>query len=600
MLSELYDYTFREKFSVRPGFKEKNVKFYISFGADESFLGFEPIEKGNKILCPDIGSLANGTTKSNVLAEKIYIILNIEDKNGKTAPKKSEFYIDCMKQASESDELFAKSVFALEKNHDKIIFELENNKNVKSEDVASIKFDGRPLEESDGYIQWWNKFRKELDQNDKTKLRIDFITGELCEPKQTVEKISGLISVGGHQSGDSLICFDKGSFKSYNLEQAANATVGENSVAAVNFALERLLKDAKPFAGAKNIHWYKENTENDCIDLLDNGNLSLDINMNFQMEESQEDDEQKIADNQRIGKLFESVFKNNLPPNEVKNRYYMMSLSGVGGRIMVRSYDEGSYKELFNSISAWYKDLKIFSPGYGCKFPKLWGIYGRMLKYSDENKRPQKMSENISKELSGISNQIIYAILHNTQFPDTAAAKVLQYIRSDIYSSANEDTKKSANIDIIACQFLKAWLNRKYRSENKEEFIIMETLNKESPSKAYHVGRLMAVYAQIQRSALGNNIGAGVIEKYYTSCCTAPALVIGKLATLSQYHLSKIENGQKVWYSKMLQEICNKIGYEIPSTFSLEQQSQFALGFYFQNSEMYKKSDSNENTETEE
>lgn len=128
----------------------------------------------------------------------------------------------------------------------------------------------------------------------------------------------------------------------------------------------------------------------------------------------------------------------------------------------------------------------------------------------------------------------------------------------------------------------------------------METLNKESPSKAYHVGRLMAVYAQIQRSALGNNIGAGVIEKYYTSCCTAPALVIGKLATLSQYHLSKIENGQKVWYSKMLQEICNKIGYEIPSTFSLEQQSQFALGFYFQNSEMYKKSDSNENTETEE
>jgi CRISPR-associated protein Csd1 len=49
----------------------------------------------------------------------------------------------------------------------------------------------------------------------------------------------------------------------------------------------------------------------------------------------------------------------------------------------------------------------------------------------------------------------------------------------------------------------------------------------------------MAVYALIQNAALGD-VGAGVVERYYTSACSSPALVMGKLATMSQYHLSKL------------------------------------------------------------
>jgi hypothetical protein len=40
-------------------------------------------------------------------------------------------------------------------------------------------------------------------------------------------------------------------------------------------------------------------------------------------------------------------------------------------------------------------------------------------------------------------------------------------------------------------------------------------------------------------------------------------------------------------YNKMLEEISLKIGSSLPKTFTLEQQSEFALGYYFQRSQRY-------------
>lgn len=117
----------------------------------------------------------------------------------------------------------------------------------------------------------------------------------------------------------------------------------------------------------------------------------------------------------------------------------------------------------------------------------------------------------------------------------------------------------------------------------------MDKLNQNSPSVAYQTGRLMAVYAMIQNAALGD-VGAGVVERYYTSACSSPALVMGKLATMSQYHLSKLKSdksGLHTNFNKMLEEITVKIGTTLPKTFSLEQQSEFALGYYFQRSQAF-------------
>jgi CRISPR-associated protein Csd1 len=597
LLSELYKYAADNNLIVRPGFKVKNVKYYISLGADGSFVGFDAVTE--KPMCPDIGSAANGNSICNIIAEKAEIIFNFPDKDGNfKRSRKHNFYMDTLKAAGENDSLLKIAADTLSEAETlaKIGEEFLKQKG-KPGDCISIKVDGQPAESSTGYLEWWEKFRANIsDKKKKSSEMRCFITGEMTEPMSTVPAMSGLISVGGHTKGDSLICFDKDAFRSYGLEQSANAAVSEEAMTGVNMALESLLKKSSPLAGAKNIHWFSEKTECDIID-------ALNMDFDFQLEDEEQDgddsseNEESIQEDERkVRKLYQFLFKGE-KPDCPQNRYYMMSLSGVNGRVMIRSYDEGYYTDLYNSVIAWYEDLKLISK-YGrkyCRFPKLWTVYSRLLKFSEE-KMTSKISERISNELSGLSGQIVYSIYHNTPLPDSVAVKALAYIRSDMYSTSDDEKKNHQNSDSVSCQILKVWLNRKYRDQKKEEFCIMDKLNEKSPSKAYQVGRLMAVYGALQRSALGD-VGAGVVERYYTSACTSPALVMGKLSVMSQYHLSKLEKGAKVYYNKMLQEISMCIGTSIPKTFSLEEQSQFALGYYFQNAEMFSKSNK---TETEE
>jgi CRISPR-associated protein Csd1 len=603
---------------IRPGFKAKNVKYYISFGADGSFLGFDAATE--KPMCPDIGSAANGSNNCNIIAEKAEIIFNFPDKDGKLKrTRKHTFYIDTLKEAGESDSLLkiAADTLSDEENLAKIGEEFRKQKG-KDDDFISIKVDGQPVESSTGYLEWWEEFRVSIkDEKKKPGEMRCFITGEMTEPLATVPPISGVVDEKGKNANRTLICFDKKEFTSYGLEQSANAAVSENAMTGVNMALESLLKKSMPLAGAKNVHWFSEKTEYDIIDALD---MDFDFQLEddgFDSDDLPENDESVQEDERKARKLYNFIFKGEKPYCP-QNRYYMMSLSGNKGRIMIRSYDEGYYTDLYDSIIAWYDDLKLISKygkGY-CRFPKLWTVYSRLLKFSEEKmtskiseeKKKRDISERISKELSGLSTKIIYSIFHNTPLPDTVAVKALAYIRSDMYSKSDykkesDDEKKSDNpkyknhnIDSVSCQILKVWLNRKYRNQKKEEFCIMDKLNEKSPSKAYQVGRLMAVYAALQRSALGD-VGAGVIERYYTSACTSPALVMGKLSVMSQYHLSKLEKGAKVYYNKMFQEISLCIGTSIPNTFSLEEQSQFALGYYFQNAQIFSKTNKKDTEE---
>lgn len=584
MLEALYKYAIDHELTARPGFKHKNVKYYMSFSSKGDFVGFDMVEKGApQPLCPDLGSLANGRTKSNILVEKAEVIFDLPEKNkdGTFTFKRFEkhhFYLDSLAEGGRYDKRFQIASEGLKRNMEQIKEKFLSDPKFKGSDFIGIKVDGIPLEESRDYLEWWEEFRRRFETKRSSDRKRCFITGELTEGMKTVPPVQGLIQVGGHTKGDSFICFDKDAYRSYGFEKAENATISENAMTAVNSALADLLKKAPmPIAGAKYIHWFSEETQSDVTELLDYG-FGDDGSVNDKSEELEEDE-------QRVRKMFGALLNRTLPEMPV-NRYYMMSLSGVNGRVMIRSYDEGTYAGLCSSLRQWYEDIAIYEPGYGCRYPKLFGVYSRLLKNTGDLK---KLGERIAEELSGVSPRIIASIYHGSPLPDPVAVKALAYIRSDMYKGA-EDGKRSSPIpDRIACQILKAWLNRRYRSQNKEEFLIMDRLNTDSPSVAYQTGRLMALYAAIQYSALGD-VGAGVTERYYTSACSSPALVLGKLATMSQYHLSKLKSskpGSYTFFNKQLEEVSLKIGSTLPKTFSLEQQSEFALGYYFQRSQIY-------------
>lgn len=603
MLEELYKYAVDSGITARAGFKEKSVAYYIDFDVNGNFIGFDTVEKGKKTICPDMGSAAQGGLKSNIIAEKAEIVLNLPDSAGNFPRQtKHDFYMSAMREIAQFSPAFAKAVNSLENKREEIISELLSKK-IKPDKCISIKFDGDPLEQNPCYFDWWDEFRaRQNDASKSSKAKKEqsgkvrcFITGELTEPVRTAPKFSGLVSVGGHTSGDTIVGFDKDAYCSYGFSQAANAAVSEEGITAVNAALNRLLSGAESFdavkgknkdnkksnilAGAKNIHWFSKPVKADIFDVLD-----FDFGFGDGEDEPNDADETE-TDEAYVRGLFDCIF-NGECPEEPKNRYYMMSLSGVNGRVMVRSYEEGTYGELFNSLRQWCIDLSL----YGAFVPKIPTIYNRLMN-TVKDKNLEAYWKRMGAELGGLSPKIIYAITHNSQLPDAAAVKAMSYIRHDMYNVSNDETRKRKNIDRVSCQILKVWLNRKYRSQHKEELLIMENLNPESPSVAYQFGRMIAVYAAIQNQALGD-VNAGVVERYFTSACTSPALVFGKLAMLSQHHLSKLgqeQKGSAVYYSNMLSDIASKIGNTLPKTFTLEEQSEFALGYYAQNAEIYKK-----------
>ncbi|MEA5012754.1 MAG: type I-C CRISPR-associated protein Cas8c/Csd1 [Angelakisella sp.] len=579
MLHELYEYAIKNQLVARPGYKLTKFKAYICLSAQGDYIGIDPAPPEG-VFCPSIGSAAQGPSKCNVLVEKAGILLT------KESPKKRSFFIEALRSGIEDEPLFGIVADALENTSvvEEMWRGLETAK-IKPTEKISFKVDGLPLEQSKNYQGWWDAFRMANTSAAKSAGNLCFITGAHTEPTQTVPKLSGLLAVGGHSSGDALVCFDKAAFCSYDLKKAENATVSEEGITSVNAALEHLLRGAPTLAGAKWLHWYKDAVlpQEDPIPGIF-GDVSP-LLMEDEVEEGEE--AQNIAPQlaiQGAKRLVESA-RSGQHPELLHNQYYILSLSGASGRVMVRNWMQGSYEELYEALWAWYDDLALCNPsGKGmCKDKKLFIRNIRLLKVEKGN---NKFGDRMTKELAGLQQQILFACIKGTPLPDAVASRSLQYIRSDLYAGSDDNQAKDCALDSIACQWLKIWLIRKVKQEGG--IVPMSaSCNPEYPSKAYQSGRMMAVYAAIQTEAMGKNLGAGIIQRYYTSASTSPALVLGRLSTLSQYHLSKMDN--RYWasrYEDILGEISQKMEGQAPTTLTLQQQSEFALGYYQERAEL--------------
>lgn len=586
MLYELYEYAIKNHLAARPGFKPKHVKAYVCLSVHGEFLCIDPGPEDTTI-CPDMGSMAQGATKCNVLVEKRLIPLSNEK------PQKHSFYMEALKEAAAKISLAAvlEAVLADQSKVERINQSLDEQK-IKPGDIIGFKVDGIPLETL--VDDWWPEFLEKQNAGRKSdnKKRC-FITGKMETPLSTVPKIAGLRAVGGHSSGDAIVCFDKDAFCSYGLKKAENVSIGEDSIVAVNAALTELIQNAKNLAGAKWVHWYKEPLSSEEVDSL--GEM-------FGGPVTEEEDEEDTAVSAaradvQADRLIESHRTGEQASALNDNIYYIMPISGAGGRIMIRGWQQGSYEELQKAMNTWWEDLALCVPSGGgmLRRPPIGKINYRLLKVQNSGK---SVSDRMRDELSGLEPRLIFAILNQNPLPDAVAARALQYIRSKLLDKDNADQGREPIPDPVSCQILKAWIIRKDRLYQQGGTTMQETCNPDYPEVAYQCGRMMAVYAAIQTKAMGKNLGAGVIQRYYTSASTTPALVFGRLSQLCQHHLAKIDSrGTVVYYENLLSEISQKIGTEIPATLNLRQQAEFSLGYYQQRAAMFQKNTDKTNKE---
>lgn len=599
MLRALYDYGIRNGLAIPPGFAKKPIRAYIVLSENGTYVGIEKCENEN-LICPDIGSAAQGPDKCHPLAEKMKIIFNGVSGSDDSA-KKFHCFCELLAHGAESiPQLSLCLNVMLTEELMRSIYEEACREKLKDDDRISFKVGVTPIASLDGVEAWWSEYRKRFSKSDDKKDGAKapcLITGEGVTPLETVPTVTGLQAVGGHSKGEALFCFDKAAFQSYGLKKTANAPVSEDAFGVVKDALNDLLAGApamysrdissgrRPsapvFSGMKFVHWYDCSIEEKDDTLADIFGTFIDGNEEVSGEAAEAsgdvaDEKERLSARQKADRLVRSLQSGEGAP-VLNCSYHILLISGANGRAMVRRYESGSYEKLRESLELWKKDIRLCNDS-GTGDVKPCRFTARLFRLV----KPSAKSDQLKKELSGLTPSIIMAIVNGRALPDAVASRALAYIRSQLYDS--QDDKKMFVPDGIACQWLKAWLAR--RGTRNEEVSNMSVYNSSFPNAAYHCGAITALYAMLQRAAMGE-LNAGLVERYYTSASRTPSLVLGTLERMAGVYLSKLEGNGRAGIARIYEDRLNE-AYSffasdpekcLPTTLNLEQQSYFALGY---------------------
>jgi CRISPR-associated protein Csd1 len=597
MLEMLVKYAQTHDLMAEPGFKPKEVRWAIALDSKRGLIGLEELgqldQKNNRgryfAKCPDLSQaelIGGPTARSHFLVEtaSVVALFNVDPRDSK-AKEKHQFFIDMLAESGKTYPQFNIIVGYLldEETKRKTQLLMADNK-VKKGDKVTFRLDAEFPLEQDYWHDWWNRFRLTLKGEPK-KLSGDnqmrcFIKGDFISPIKTHLKIEGLANVGGLPVGDVLIGFDKEAFRSYGLEQSDNAAVSEESMNFYRAGLNHLIKNhSQKLAGARVVHWFNNEIfkAEDPFSWLEDPPEVKELHAQHEAK-----------------KMLNSIWTGERA-DLAKNRYYALTLSGAGGRVMVRDWMEGEFKELVTSIDQWFSDLEVVSL-FGDKIAKIPGLE-RVITSLLPPKKPAQKYEDWVKPICDERLMLLHAAVKGSAITYNVIPRLILEHRDLIINGELEQLLNERNwspsIGIIysllytRIGLIKAYFLRKYRKEGKAILaeMLKPGLNEDFPSPAYQCGCLLEVLAELQRAALGD-VGAGVVQRYYGAASSTPALVLGRLTRTSQFHLSKLEPGRAYWFESRIANLWSRLNQSPPKVLSLEEQSLFAMGYYQQMAEM--------------
>jgi CRISPR-associated protein Csd1 len=619
MLELLIEYANKHLFVPESGFKEKRIRWAIVFDDNGKYL--DVVELGDTSQKSNIGEpfgecphldryelFRGGITRSQFLADTnaVVALFGAKPEDVKVKEKHS-FFIQLLNEAGCLVPGMKGLAGALQ--DDAILAEIRSRlkaQKAKPGDLATLKVGNEYLLNSHLLYDWWRSFRanslKEEDhskpKNEQAKNKLHenqqkadtssfrmrcFASANLIEPLPIHPEIRGLANVGGNTTGSSLIGFDKEAFCSYGFTKSENAAVSDISANIYRAALDYLIeKHGQPLAGAKVVHWFKDKISNEGEDpfpwLLEPEHVQ-ELNALAKAKD--------LLQAIKTGNRFDLA----------DNYYYAMTLSGAGGRVMVRDWMVGQFEDLVANLTSWFSDLNIVNYT-GLTYAKLPGIE-RVITCLLAPRKPYQDYVDWVKPVSSERLSLWHAAIRGDPIAHNILARVVllnmeSKVNGDFEDAVeNRDGKVSAmTISLLHTRMalLKAYHIRKHGSSEDERMgeTLKPNLNENHPQAAYHCGRLLAVLARLQRAALGD-VGAGIVQRYYAAASSTPALVLGRLTRTSQFHINKLEPGLAYWYESKLADIWGRIRDEVPATLSLEAQSLFALGYYQQLAEMWPK-----------
>ncbi len=595
MLELFVNYAQEHGLETEPGFKSKWVRWAICFDAQGNFLDLVELgDVGSKNnpgqmfpKCPDLSQpeLTSGKeTRCHFLIEaaEVVALYGKEEPTQKTR-EKHDYFIGLLRQAKAAVPELAllSEKLAPSETLDAIQRRMAQKTQPKLKPTDKVTFRVGPVfpVESDAWHDWWRSFRSRLapkapsaeDPNGTARSSLStmrcFVSGAAVSPAPTHPKIEGLADAGGQPSGSSLIGFDKESFTSYGLDQSANAAVSEEAAAAYRAGLNGLLRThSTRLVGAKVVHWFK-------------GRVPQEDDPLAWLQAPPEIEE--LSAQKRARDLWNAV-RDGGRPELSDNVYYALTLSGSGGRVMIRDWMQGRFETLVGNIAVWFEDLSITHRDGGklASPPKFLAVLGATVRALEDLASP-------------LIAKLWRSATRDEPIPYSMLAQALLRVRGDFLQN---HPPNHARMGLI-----KAYHLRKQRQDGGELMTadLYPFLNEQHPHPAYQCGRLMAAMAALQHAALGD-VGAGIVQRYYAAASSTPALVLGRLVRTSQFHLNKLDPGLAHWFEDRIAGIWGRIKDNPPRTLNLEEQSLFAMGYYQQLAQRLVNSDREPKTPPEE
>jgi len=401
---------------------------------------------------------------------------------------------------------------------------------------------------------------------DTTKAQMCLVNGELAPVARLHPSIKGVW--GAQSSGAALVSFNLDAFTSYGHEQGDNAPVSEAAAFAYATALNRFLtKDSGhriQMGDASTVFW----ADGSAVAAKESEGLFAAL---FGGEITEEDataeDKRATAE---IGLRLEMIQKGTAlsrvaPDIAAGVRFHILGLAPNAARLSVRFHYEDDFGKLIDNYQGHLDNLRLDPPPRD-GFPPLWRY---LTELAVLGKR-----ENVPPNLAG---EWMRAILTGHPYPLTLLSTALMRLRGD------------GDVNALRVGILKSVLIRNLKLE------VPMALDPTCKDRGYVLGRLFAVYEEIQRAALGGNVNATIKDKFYGAASATPQKVFSVLDRGSANHFAKLRKQSPGWavnLEKLLTSITEVMepGQDpIPVALGSAEQAMFGIGYYHQRSEAFRK-----------
>ena len=351
-----------------------------------------------------------------------------------------------------------------------------------------------------------------------------------------------------------IVSFQKGmGYDSYGKEQAYNAPISEEAEFAYTTALNSMLQKGsrnKFMLGTRTfVFWASNNneaskeTEESLFDLL-----------GF----SEEANDDPNANLMKVRKVFESIYSGTLETG-LDDKFYILGLAPNSARIAVVYWSETTLKDFAEKILKHFSDMEIQDTRKDKK--PYMGIREIISSVT--------LGGKMSDATPNLPEAVVKSIFQGLPYPQTLYSACLRRIRAE------------QKLTITRAAIIKAYLNR--QSNNNKKIDIM--LDKENNNQGYLCGRLFAVLDKIQEDA--NKISS-IRERYMNAASSTPSAVFATILNLSVHHSEKLEEGRRIYFEKLKQEILDKVSADgFPTHLDLQDQGRFFVGYYHQRQDFF-------------